>query len=162
MSFQPASRAVRAPKRLIQRINSIVKADTVVNVEVNNALHTVLERSTLTRLRMTGNASAGGTGGDQKLAMMVSIFRNGVRVVDAISTAESLDDLEPLELLVRDVYAGHLSSNIGLINGHRIEIDTKIQRKLFPGDQIMLSLISNGSTSDFDFFVSCTMWTKLA
>ncbi len=152
----------RAPKRMMQRRWSLVNAPAVANVEVNNTLHSVTEKKTLTRIRITGSISPTGTNAIPKLHLAIHIERNGKRVIDNPATSENLDETEPLSLILRDVFGSNRFSDIGTMIGHRVEIDTKIQRKLDPGDLLVASMISSGSTAVFDAFLSVTNWFKLA
>jgi len=150
----------RAPKRVIQRRFTKLVETGINNVEGLDTIHTTGDPETLTRLRITGFVVPDGVGTIPKLHFAVSIWRNGNRVIDPLTSSAVADVVEPLELLVRDSWGGVLNTDVGVMNGIRVEIDTKIQRKLKAGDLIKTHMITNGSTSTFDAVLDITQWYK--
>ncbi len=124
----------RAPKRAMQRRFSLIRLIALVSSAINNTVHTVAERKTLTRTRITGIVLYTGTANDITMTFALSIWRNGKQVIDTITATETLDNAEPLELIVREVYGGDDKDVSGVAIPIKVEIDTKAQRKLFPGD----------------------------
>lgn len=153
---------VRAPKRLIQRRRSLVVINGLVNVINANILHTVTEKKTLTRTRITGSVVYSGAAASPYAVMAAHIKRNGKQVIDTISVAETLDQVEPLASILRDVIRGGQRTEVGANIPTEINIDTKAQRKLDPGDIIELGMLSSSATGEFDIALEITQWFKLA
>ncbi len=151
-----------APKRVVQRRRNLINETALANVQINKTLRTVTEKQTLTRVRITGSVVPDGTGAAPKLAMALSIWRNGKEVIPTMTTSERLDDIEPLALILRDAWASNLNTDVGVMLGHRVEIDTKVQRKLDPGDLLVMSFISSGSTNTYEAQLEIGFWFKLA
>ncbi len=152
----------RGPKRIIQRNNSRIDRNTVDNTVQGITMHTVTERETLTRLILTGWALFDGTASTQRGRLLMSIFRNGQRVAPVLAIGETFDVNDPLEVLIRDSFGVTIKTAVGEIVGSRTNIDTKIQRKLMPGDLIVFEVVSSGSTAIFSWIGDCTLWLKLA
>ncbi len=153
---------VRTAKRTIQRRRSRISIQGVTNAVIDDILATITEAKTLTRTRITGEVIYNGAADNASLALAVHILRNGNQVMDTLSVAESLDNAEPLEVILRDAFAGGYHTAAGVQIPSRVEIDTKAQRKLKPGDLIHHSVIANGATSQFDVRLEVTQWFKLA
>ncbi len=125
-------------------------------------MHTVTEAETLTRSRITGTIIYNGSADNVSMALALHILRNGNQVMDVLSTAEVLDQVEPLEVVLRDIYAGGYHTAVGVQIPIRVEIDTKSQRKMKAGDLLVLAVVANGATSQFDVRLEITNWFKLA
>ncbi len=155
--------APRAPKRVMQRRYSFVRTQGFVNVIVNNTVHTVSEKKTLTRTRITGTMLYTGTANDVYAELVLSIWRNGKETIDTPVATPDLDNTEPTALILRDAYAGDDKDASGVAIPIRIDIDTKTQRKLDPGDLLQLSFVgSGGAGAEWNVAVICTQWFKLA
>ncbi len=150
----------RAPKRTIQRRRAKVVETTLNNVVTHVTLHTVGDPETLIRLLVKGSAVYDGTGTTPNLTILYSIWRNGNEVVAPLTSGEALDVVEPLEVLARDALNSSNKSDIGIHAGVRVDLDTKIQRKLKSGDLVRASFITNGSTNTWNFNAECTTWYK--
>ncbi len=152
----------RTAKRTIQRRRSYVSIQGLNSSVIDDILHTVSEAKTLTRTRITGSIVYNGTADNASMVFAVHIMRNGKQVMDTLSTVESLDDVEPLEVVLRDGTAGGYHTAVGVQIPQRVEIDTKSQRKLKAGDLLQLACVANGATSQFDVRLNVTNWYKLA
>lgn len=103
-----------------------------------------------------------GTSASPKLVMEFSIWRAGKQITIPLTTGAQTGLVEPLELILRDAWLASLKTDVGIVKGERVDIDTKIQRKLKEGDLLKISFISNGSTATWDTQLEITYWLKQA
>ncbi len=151
----------RAPKRVIQRRDSRIVANTITTSPVNNTVHTSAEAETLIRTMVRGEIVYSGTTSSARCAFQMDVKPNNKPVVDTIDTAETLDAVVPLQQIFRDAFIAELSSDIGIKVPSRIEIDVKSQRKLKAGDTINFGMVSSSDTGQFDAYLVITQWFKL-
>lgn len=153
-----ANQVVR-PKRRIERVNSLMQVSTSTSAAAA-ALHTAEDSKTLVRIvadLVFFNEAASVT----KFACLFTKKPNNTNIYSA-TLGSSLDgDVDDNYLLPFQAAAYGDSTGTGTppaIQLMRVHIDTKLMRKLKPGDVIALSHVA--STNNGGFFGTINLWFK--
>jgi len=150
-------------KRRIERVLLTVQTATTTSV-LNNTLHACEDSKTLIRILIDGYwvHALPTVAGSVQARWHIQVAPSGVNVFDP-ADSELLDQPVPVQFIASGTikFMAAVSSAVGIANPASIPLyrDIKAMRKLAEADNIVFSLIADGSSEIF-FYGDFHLWFK--